>query len=943
LKSKYKYETIEGDPLGTRIYVLENGLKVFLSVYNDAPRIQTYIAVRAGSKMDPSETTGLAHYFEHMMFKGTSRFGTTDWVKESNLINKIESLFESYRKETDENKRLAIYREIDKTSYEASLLAIPNEYDKLMDVIGSQGSNAGTSNDYTVFMENIPSNQVENWARIEAERFSDPVLRLFHTELETVYEEKNMSLTNDNRKATEVMMQMLFPNHPYGNQTTLGEAEHLKNPSMKRIREFFSTYYVPNNMAICMSGEFDPDTTIETIDRYFGVLKPGNVPVLKYDQWSLPDTTVLKVIKGLEAENVRIGYGFDIKAKDQESLLLTMTASVLSNGKAGLIDLNLIQPQKVINAYAYDAQLSDYGFIVLGGIPTSSQSLDEVKDLLLKQVELLKNGKFPDWLNEAIYNNIHFDILSQNGSINGRAMSITQAWLNDIPYPDFTEYIPRMAKISKEDVIEFANKNLINPVIIFKKQMPPDEETKIRKPEITPIHINRDEESDFYKVIKEVKIPDVEPEYLDYSKDLDILHLINTTRVIYKENTENEIFQLVYYYKMGKTHDKVMNFAVDLFPYLGTSKHTVEQINIELFRLACNLQVKSTDDETSISISGLQENMDAALDLLEELINDPLPDETMMASRIENTLKARLDKKSNQNEIFSALVSFGIYGTSSPYKNILTEDELYSLTVSQIIGKIKALNNTRHDILYYGKADKAALITMLEKYHHNTEQILPVPSPLLFIEKETSENRILFAPYDAKQAKLQTIIKGGSYDRSLAPVTALFNMYFGDIVFQELREKRALAYTAGSRYQEPSDLEKLYLNKGYIATQSDKIMEALIAFDDLFKEMPLSENRFQTSKSALLNKISTERIHKMNCIWNFLNSEKLGLRLDIRKEIVENVREMVLEDLVKFENKYLSNKAKTYLVLGNEPDVDFDHLQTLGPVKKLTLEDIFGY
>jgi predicted Zn-dependent peptidase len=216
-----------------------------------------------------------------------------------------------------------------------------------MDAIGSQGSNAGTSNDYTIFMENIPSNQVANWARIEAERFSRPVLRLFHTELETVYEEKNMSLTNDNRKVNEVLMQLLFPNHPYGTQTTLGEAEHLKNPSMKSIREFFLNYYVPNNMAICMSGELDPDNTIEIIDNTFGKMKPGPVPPLKSGAWKPLDATVIKEITGLEAENIRIGYGFDIKANEEDSLLLTMTASVLSNGKAGLIDLNLNQPQKV--------------------------------------------------------------------------------------------------------------------------------------------------------------------------------------------------------------------------------------------------------------------------------------------------------------------------------------------------------------------------------------------------------------------------------------------------------------------------------------------------------------------------------------------------------------------------------------------------------------------
>ncbi|MEE1094725.1 MAG: insulinase family protein, partial [Bacteroidales bacterium] len=254
-----KYETVENDPMKTRIYTLQNGLKVYMSVDKSEPRIQTYIAVRVGSKNDPKETTGLAHYFEHMMFKGTSNFGTTNWAEEQKYITQIENLYEVYRQETDKEKRNALYKQIDSLSYIASGFAIANEYDKMMSFIGSKGTNAATSNDYTFYQENIPSNQLENWAKIQADRFSNPVLRLFHTELETIYEEKNMSLTNEARKVREEMLKALFPSHPYGQQTTLGEAEHLRNPSLKNIREFHAKYYVPNNYCIAMSGDFDPD------------------------------------------------------------------------------------------------------------------------------------------------------------------------------------------------------------------------------------------------------------------------------------------------------------------------------------------------------------------------------------------------------------------------------------------------------------------------------------------------------------------------------------------------------------------------------------------------------------------------------------------------------------------------------------------------------------
>ena len=130
----YRYETVPNDPLKARIYTLDNGLKVYMTVNKEQPRIQTYIAVRVGGKNDPAETTGLAHYFEHLMFKGTKKFGTQNYEAEKPLLDQIEQQFEIYRKTTDEAERTAIYHKIDSLSYEASKLAIPNEYDKLMAV-----------------------------------------------------------------------------------------------------------------------------------------------------------------------------------------------------------------------------------------------------------------------------------------------------------------------------------------------------------------------------------------------------------------------------------------------------------------------------------------------------------------------------------------------------------------------------------------------------------------------------------------------------------------------------------------------------------------------------------------------------------------------------------------------------------------------------------------
>ena len=268
--SKYKYEEVKGDMAKTRIYTLDNGLKVYLSVNKEEPRIQTFIAVRTGSKNDPAETTGLAHYLEHLMFKGTNKFGVTDAEAEKPFLDEIEKLYEKYRKLTDPEERRQVYHEIDSVSQLAAQYFIPNEYDKLMAAIGAEGTNAYTSEDVTCYTEDIPSNEVENWAKIQSDRFQNMVIRGFHTELEAVYEEYNIHLTSDIDKLFTAMSKKLFPTHPYGTQTTIGTQEHLKNPSITNIKEYFKKWYVPNNVAICMSGDFDPDEVIATIDKYFG-------------------------------------------------------------------------------------------------------------------------------------------------------------------------------------------------------------------------------------------------------------------------------------------------------------------------------------------------------------------------------------------------------------------------------------------------------------------------------------------------------------------------------------------------------------------------------------------------------------------------------------------------------------------------------------------------
>ena len=631
----YKYDTVAGDPLKVRIYTLSNGLKVYLTVYKDAPRIQTAIAVRTGSKNDPSDNTGMSHYLEHIMFKGTDDFGTKDFLKEKPLLDQIEYKFEVYKKTTDTLQRKKIYHEIDSLSGIASTYAIANEYDKLLSVIGAKGTNAFTSFEETVYINDIPSNKVNQWLEIEQERFKDPVFRIFHTELETVYEEKNISLDSDDDKVFESLFLGLFPTNTYGTQTTLGSVEHLKNPSITSLKKYYSDRYVPNNMAILMSGDFDPDQVIRRIDATFGQLPSKPVtPYVPSVEKPITEPVVREVV-GPDAESVTIGYrmgGADTRDAD----LVTLFNMILSNSTAGLMDLNLNQAQKVLKADAFSYVLKDYSVNVFSGKAKEGQSLEDVKDLILGQIELVKKGEFPDWLLPAIISDLKLSEIKSSESNSGRVFSMLDGFIKEIPRVDIVKNIERLSKITKKEIIDYANRIYGNNyVIVYKRNGVAPPVKKIVKPQITPVTMNRDDESEFLKKIVAEQSQVIEPVFIDYSKDIRKFNIKNNIPVLYKVNAENQTFSIYYYFEMGTNTNRELGIALDYLKYLGTSGYTPKQIQEEFYKLGCSLNVSSSEFEVWVSLSGLNENMSKSVALFEELLSDaqvndrlaPLPQE----------------------------------------------------------------------------------------------------------------------------------------------------------------------------------------------------------------------------------------------------------------------------------------------------------------------------
>jgi len=947
---KYEYRTVEGDPLGAKIYTLPNGLQIYMSVNKDKPRIQTNITVRVGGKNDPAETTGLAHYFEHLMFKGTETFGTQDYAAEKPMLDQIENLFEVYRHTTDSTARREIYRQIDSISYQASLIAIPNEYDKLMASIGAEGTNAYTTYDQTSYVEDIPSNQIENWARIQADRFKHPVLRGFHTELETIYEEKNMSLTKDNRKMAEAMLSALFPNHPYGTQTVLGTQENLKNPSITNVKNYHKQWYVPNNMAICLSGDFDPDEMVDIIAKYFGDMKPNpNLPKLNFKQ-EAPITKPIKVeVKGLDAEMLYLAWRTP-EAKNPDQLTLQVLGEVLNNGSCGIIDVNLNNTQKVLGAGAGNYGLADQGGYLLIGMPNPGQSLDEVRDLLLVQVDSLRQGNFPDDLVPAIVNNLKLNLQQSLESNDSRVNFFVEAFVNGEDWADKVAQIKALDSITKEDVVRVANK-YFKPnayAAIYKLQGEDPNIVKLPKPELTPIATNRDKSSVFLREIQNSTVEPIEPVFLDFNKDLTVLKAKQDIPVLYTRNTTNDISTLIYAFDFGTDNDRRLSLAANYLDLLGTNNMTADQLKRKFYDLACNYRLSVGPNRSYFVISGLSENLPEAVRLFEDFLANAKSDKNVYGKLVEQIAQSRANAKANQMNNFSRLYQYVVYGPKNSGKNIYTAEELAALDPEEILAGARELSGYEQEVIYYGNLSEQEVLALINDTHATPSSLRPVPKTEVYPAVKPEETVIFIAPYDAKQLYMTMFSNlGGEFDIDKAPLTELYNEYFGGsmnaIVFQEMRESRSLAYSAWAFINEPSRLNRPYTYRTQIATQNDKMKDAIDAFVLIINDMPESQASFDLAKQAIESRLRSQRVIKDDIAWAYINAKRLGLNKEKRQTVYEGIKNLTLDDVVKFQQQNIKGNTYYYGILGDPADLDLEALSKIGKVVMLTQEDIFGY
>ncbi|WP_416358621.1 M16 family metallopeptidase [Chryseobacterium gambrini] len=942
-KNNYEYITVSNDENGVRIYTLKNGLKVFLAQNSDAPRIQTYIPVRTGSNNDPSDNTGLAHYLEHMMFKGTSKLGTQNWEKESELLDQISDLYEQHKAENDPEKKKEIYRKIDEVSQEASQYAIANEYDKAISSLGASGTNAHTWFDETVYKNNVPNNELEKWLKIEKERFSELALRLFHTELESVYEEFNRAQDNDSRLVNYELMDALFPTHPNGQQTTLGKAEHLKNPSMKAIHKYFDEYYVPNNYAMVLVGDLDFEDTIQLVDQYFGTIPyrelPKKTPIIEK-----PIAEIIKrTVKSPTTPRVQLAWRTESYGT-KEAMLADVVVNILSNrGEAGLLDLNINQTQKLLWGQAYSVGLKQYGYFSIVAVPKELQTLDEARDLVLEQIELVKKGEFPDWMLPAIINDFKIQRMKALETADGLATNLYDTYIKGRTWEQELNEMDQYEKLTKEEVIAFANEFFRdNYVIVYKEKGVNEKLIRVENPGITPVKINREAQSEFLQQILEEKTEDIQPEFVDYEKEIQ-KDVVKGKTISFVKNKYNDIAQVHFIFPFGSDHDRDLAISTQVLQYLGTEKFSPEDLKKEFFKIGVTNDFKTTNDQLIISLNGLEENIEKGIDLLQHWLYEVKPDQEIYRQFTETILENRAAMKKDKGRIMTALTNYTKLGSFSRFTDVISKEELESSNVEVFTDRMKKLFRYPYQIFFYGR-NFENFTSYIGKYTENESFVIPEPKN--YPEPETDGN-VYFTDYDMVQMEMSKVGRGRNVNTENFGKINVFNEYFGrglsSIVFQEIRESKSLAYSAYVSYAANSELDHPDYITTYIGTQPDKLQIAVDTMTELMTELPEVKVQFENAKNSALKQIASQRVTRTNIFFNTLRLRKLNIHHDFRKDIYRQIESLKFEDLKDFYDHYIKSVHFNTAIIGKKENLNREAVDKMGTFREVSLKDIFGH
>lgn len=926
---------------------LENGLTVILNEDHSQPEVFGIIMVKAGGKNDPADATGMAHYQEHMLFKGTTQLGTIDWEKEKPHIDRIFELYDELGKTKDEAKRKEIQTLINDESLKAADYAIPNELSNLITEMGGTNLNAGTGPDYTVYYNKFPSNQIERWIDLYAHRFTEPVFRSFQAELEVVYEEKNLYNDQFQTKLLEEFQRHFFKQHPYGQQTLIGSIEDLKNPSLTKMYEFFRTYYVPNNMALVLSGDFKSEEIIPIIEAKFGVWQSRDLP--ETPKWSESP------FNGREFQQAKItpikiailGYRAPSQT-DKKFEVSEIVARLLNNSySTGLLD-KLSIDGKLLAAQAIPMPYHDHGAVIILAIPKIvGQSLENAESIILAELDKLKRGDFDDWMLDAIKQDMYRQHTTSMESIQSRALYLGYAFAKGQPVEEALDYSSRLMSITKEDVVALANEIFGPNFLAFYSKMGFPKKEKIQKPDYKPLLANPNARSVYAQHFD--TLPTFEPRLqpIDFENDIDRTRLSKGHEILRVNNPLNDVFSFTIAFEVGEYALPMLRYSTQGINMSGAAQYNVNQLKEEFAKAGASYNVFSNDSYTIVDVQGIESNLRRTLELVGLLLNDPKLDQSKIKTIIDGDLTNRKMERSEPDQVAQALLEYGLFGSKSEYIDRLTAKQLKKLQADELIKIFKEAATYSSQVRFTGKTDIETLTKMVEQYIPLAQNHIQGNSPVDKQAKQYTQNTILLVNKPkARQSKVFLFFNGEPFSVDNAVPLEAFNRYFGGgfsgLVVQEIREYRSLAYSTGASFQMPAKKGSPSNFIGYVGTQADKTLIAMETFNGLIREMPQKPERISMIRNYLELSAQTSRPNRRGIASTVERWKHLGYDKDPMVVKLPAYRELEWETIMDYYSKNMKEKPVVYMIVGDKKQINLSELAKYGDIVEIKEGDLFS-
>lgn len=927
-------------------YQLENGLTVMLTENHDSPKVFGSIAVKAGGKNDPHDATGIAHYLEHVLFKGTQEMGTVDFAKEKPYLDSINYLYEKLGTKELTEERDAIQLAINRLSQKASEYAIANEMDDILKSMGATGVNAFTSEDYTAYINTFPSNQMEKWLEVYSHRFEKPVFRLFQSELETVYEEKNISMDGGFGKLLEEYNSQMYKEHPYGTQTILGSIAHLKNPSLKKMYAFYDTYYVANNMVLALSGDFDTEHIIPMIEEKFGKWKTGKVPEFpKYKEADFQGKTTVEV----KMSPIKVGVlGFRTPANGSEdAFAFEIMELFLSNYEGtGYLD-QLSEQGKLMESLSMTMAYNDYSSTMIVYIPKIvGQNFDDARALTLAQLDKLKKGEFTDEFFEAILLNKKKDLALEEEKNSSRAMQMITAFMEGKTFEEFYKKYDALNTLSREDIIQVANKYLGENYLCLESKMGFPKKEKIEKPNFEPVVPKNEGPSKFAQKLEEIPSTSITPRYVNFEEDIQKMVAFKGMNIFAVKNPFNNVFDLEIKFNVGNHTFPNLQYVANYLSMVGTDSKTSTEVKADFHKLGASYYFSATDNYFSMHIEGLDENLQDILKLTHTFLLNVAADESKIKS-FKDDLEG--EKKINRDEpsyISSSLHEHILLGDDADLQKELTKKEMKKLTGTELVNLFKEVIQYEGSVNYTGNIPLTKIASYTQQYLKTAAQ-LTTGVPYKTHEKKTFDQNKIYIINRKKsvQSQIRFHIATSKRDNTNMAQINAFNNYFGGgmsgLVFQEIREFRSLAYSAYGFYQSPPE-EGLPSNfMGFIGCQSDKTNDAIAVMDSLINFMPEKPDRMEGITSALMEKSQSSKPNFRYLINAYKYWELAGYKDDPNKLQAEKYPGLIFEDIVNLQQAELKGKPMVITIVGDVSMFDIDRLKELGEVIMIKEKDLY--